>query len=298
MFIRRLPKFECHMPTTVEEAAELLSQHGDKAQALAGGTDLLVAMKQRHVSAEHVVNLKGITAIQGISQNGSNQIRVGGLTTLGDLERSALVKEKLPPLWDAIHVMASVQIRNLGTIGGNLCSAWPSADSVPPLIVLGATVNLHGTQGKRSVPVEEFFAGPGQSVKQPDEILTEVLIPVPPENSSGTYIKLMRRNAMDLALAGAAVLIEMDADKKQCRDAKIALSAVAPTPVRSLEAEASLVNRDFDADLAAAAGQIASNHISPRDSIRASGVYRKEMIGVLVKRALLKSYERIQDHRN
>jgi carbon-monoxide dehydrogenase medium subunit len=150
-----------------------------------------------------------------------------------------------------------------------------------------------GNQGERVMSVEDFFQGPGQSAIQPDEILTEIHIPYPPENSNGAYIKLMRRSAMDLSIAGAAAFLKLDADKRMCTDVRIALGAVAPKPLRAPEAEEILTNKEFDENLASEAGRIASKNINPRDSIRASGDYRKAAIQALVKKALLKAFERI-----
>ena len=295
MFIRRLPNFEYHTPLTIEDALGLLSKYGENGRVLAGVTDLLVALKFRRDTPEHLINLKAIEDLKGISTDEPGLIKIGALTTLGDIERLEIVREKLPVLWDAVRVMASVQIRNLGTVGGNLCSAWPSADSAPPLIALGAAVKIKGANGERTVPVEDFFQGPGKIDKKRDEILAEIQIPVPKENSSGAYYKLMRRNAMDLAIVGVAAQIELDSSGEKCNSARIALGAVAPTPVRATKSEEAIINKPFDADTAAEAGQIASENVSPRSSIRASGEYRKEMVGVQVKKALMKSFARIQN---
>ncbi|MGD8388753.1 MAG: FAD binding domain-containing protein [Desulfobacteraceae bacterium] len=293
MFIRRLPKFTYLAPTSIREATGLKEKYGEKASVYAGGTDLFVAMKKRDRVPEYLINLKGIPGLKGIRLDNQESITIGGLTTLGDIQHSKIIQEMLPVLWDAVHVMGSVQIRNLGTLGGNLCSAWPSADSAPPLVALGSAAKLMGNKGERMMPVEDFFQGPGQSAIQPDEILTEITIPCPPENSNGAYIKLMRRSAMDLSIAGAAAYLKLDADKRMCTDVRIALGAVAPTPIRAPEAEKILMNQEFDENLAREAGRIASKNINPRDSIRASGEYRKSAIKALVKKALLKAFERI-----
>jgi carbon-monoxide dehydrogenase medium subunit len=295
MFIRRLPKFEYHTPLTTEDALDLLSEFGERGRVLAGGTDLLVAMKFRRDTPEHLINIKAIEELKGISVGKSDLIRIGGLTTLGDIERSEIVRTKLHVLWDAVRVMASVQIRNLGTVGGNLCSAWPSADTAPPLIALGASVKVRGTHGERTVLLEDFFQGPGKIDKKRDEILTEVQIPSRKDNSSGAYLKLMRRNAMDLAIVGVAAQIELDANRKKCNMARIALGAVSNTPVRAKASEEAIMHKPFDAERAAEAGKIASENVSPRSSIRASGEYRKEMVGVQVRKALMTAFERIQN---
>ena len=295
MFIRRLPKFEYHAPLTIAEALDQISQYGEKGKVFAGGTDLLVSMKKREVVPEHLINLKDVGELEGIKYDKAEGITIGALTTIGDIERSNIVREKFCTLWDAVKVMAAPQVRNLGTIGGNLCSAVPSADTAPPLIALGASLKLTGIDQERKVPVEDFFKGPGESVLKPDEILTEIFIPNLPEKSGGAYIKLMRRNAMDLALVGVAAYMRLDEKGKACKAARIALGAVAPTPIRAPGAERALINKNIDEDLAKEAGKIASQEASPINDIRASKEYRREMVGVLTKRAVMTACRRINE---
>ena len=294
MFIRRLPRFEYHAPASVREALECLSQYEGKAKVLAGGTDLLVAMKKREAAPEHLINLKGIEALKTILYDPKEGLRIGSLATIGDIERSQVVREKYAPLWDAVRVMAAPQVRNLGTLGGNLCSAVPSADTAPPLIALGASVRLVGINGERSVPVEAFFKGPGQSVLKADEIMVEVLVPNPPAHSGGAYFKLMRRNAMDLALVGVAVFLRLADAKRACSEARIALGAVAPTPIRAPMAEHVLVGKEVTEDVAAEAGNVASREARPITDVRTSEGYRRLMVGVLTKRATLEAFNRIR----
>ena len=293
MFIRRLPKFEYHAPSTVAEALDQISLYGDKGKVIAGGTDLLVSMKKREAMPEHLINLKEIEALKGITYDETEGIKIGALTTIGDIERAEVVREKFRPLWDAVKVMAAQQVRNLGTIGGNLCSASPSADTAPPLMAIGASLKLTRVLHERVVPVEDFYKGPGESVLKPEEILTEILIPNLPDNSGGAYIKLMRRNAMDLALVGVAVWLRLDG--KTCIEARIALGAVAPTPIRAHTTESVLTHKDVDENLIEEAGKKASQEAKPIDDIRASKAYRKEMIKVLTKRAIKKACERINE---
>jgi len=292
MFIRRLPSFEYHAPASIQEALECLCECAGKAKVLAGGTDLLISMKKREQVPEHLINLKGIKGLNAIRYDEKQGLAIGGLATVGDIERSQIVKEKFTALWDAVNVMAAPQVRNLGTIGGNLCSAVPSADTAPPLITLGASVRLLGTNGERSVPVEFFFKGPGESVLKADEILVEVLVPNPPENSGGAYFKLMRRNAMDLALVGAAVFLRINKDKKVCQEARIALGAVAPTPMRAPKAEQVLLGRAVNEETAKEAGNTARLEAKPISDIRASEAYRRDMVGVLTKRAIMAALDR------
>jgi len=294
MFIRRLPKFEYHAPASLSEALDYLSRYSGKAKVLAGGTDLLVSMKKREVLPEHLINLKGIQELKHIRYDKKRGLEIGGLVTLREIERSTIVKEKYGALWDAANVMAAPQIRSLATIGGNLCSAVPSADTAPPLVALGATVTLAGKNGERTLLVEDFFAGPEASVLNPVEILSRVFIPSPPENSGGAYLKLMRRNAMDLALVGVAACLKLDGGKRVCQEARIALGAVAPTPMRALRAEEVLVNKEPDEQLAMEAGKIAAQEARPISDVRASKEYRTEMLRVLTKRAVMEALKRVK----
>jgi CO/xanthine dehydrogenase FAD-binding subunit len=292
MFIKRLPKFEYHTPTSLPEALDLLAKYDGKGAVLAGGTDLLVSMKKREVLPEHLISLKGIVELKGIHDE-KEGIKIGALVTLGEIERSKTIQDKFRVLWDAAQVMASRQIRNLGTIGGNLCSAAPSADTAPPLIVLDASVEIISPSGKRKVLVENFFKGPGESDLKPGEVLTQIMIPNSLKKSSGAYFKLMRRAAMDLAQVGVAACLSFDSEKKTCTRARIALGAVGLTPIRALRAEQILLNKELNETLGKEAGKIAAEEGNPRSSIRASKEYRREMIEVLTKRAVMAAYNRM-----
>ena len=295
MFIRRLPKFEYHTPSTISEALDQISLYRKKGKIIAGGTDLLLSMKKRDAMPEHLINLKGIDTLKGIIYDETTGVKIGALTTIADIERSEVIREKFLVLWDAVKVMAAQQVRNLGTIGGNLCSASPSADTAPPLISLRASLKLAGPVNARVIEVEDFFKGPGQTILKPDEILTEILIPNLTEDSGGAYFKLMRRNAMDLALVGVAAFLRMDMNGKTCREARIALGAVGPTPMRATTAESVLAHKDLDDDLITEAGKKASQEAKPIDDIRASKAYRTEMIKVLTKRAIETALKRIKE---
>jgi CO/xanthine dehydrogenase FAD-binding subunit len=293
MFIKRLPGFEHHAATSIPEALDLLARYAGKAEVYAGGTDLLVAMKKREKTPEHLIDLKGIAEMRGIRLDDQKGIHIGSLTTLAELEGSSVVKEKFTALWDAVNDMASPQIRTLGTIGGNLCGAVPSADTAPPLIALGASVKMVGPDGDRSVLVENFFKGPKESVLRKNELLKEISIPNPAEFSSGCYIKLMRRNALDLALVGVGAHLRLDSKSKICKEVRIALGAVAPTPIRVPQAEEVLIDRPIDINRAGEAGRVASQVCRPITDIRSTSGYRCSMVEVLTKRAVIEAYRRI-----
>jgi aerobic carbon-monoxide dehydrogenase medium subunit len=293
MFIRRLPKFDYHTPASITEALGLLKTYGAKARLIAGGTDLLLAMKKRAVTPEHLINIKNIKALKGISYNEKKGLKIGSLVTITELEESTLIRQKAPALHDAALVMASPQVRTLATIGGNLCSAVPSADTAPPLIALGAEAVLTGPKGERTVLVEKLFRGPAVSNVAKNEILTHILIPKQPPNSSTAYLKLMRRAALDLALVGVAAYVCLDKDNKTSKEVRIALGAVAPTPLRAPLAEKMLTGKEVTESLADEAGTVAVTLCSPITDLRASLGYRCDMIEVLTKRAVMEAFGRI-----
>lgn len=292
MFIRRLSPFEYHTPASVSEALDLMGRFGQAGRLIAGGTDLLIAMKKREVVVSHLISLAGINALKGISFDDKSGLRIGSLTTLAEIEASDAIKKTYAPLWDAVNVMASAQVRTIATIGGNLCSAVPSADTAPPLIALGASVQVSGPKGARTIPIEDFFTGPKACACGTEEIVTAIMVPRPAPLSGGCYLKLMRRNAMDLALVGAAACLTVD-DKGVCKAARIALAAVAPTPIRVPEVEERLVGKALNEAAAIAAGNIAGAQCRPITDLRASLEYRCEMVGVLTKRAVMEAKRRI-----
>jgi carbon-monoxide dehydrogenase medium subunit len=292
MFIRRLPEFEHHAPTTVPEVLEILSKCDGRGKVYAGGTDVLVSMKKREIVPDYLICLKGIKELNDIHYDEREGLRIGASVVLGAIERSSIVRDKFRALWDAVKVMAAPQVRNLGTIGGNLCGAVPSADTAPPLIALGASVRLAGKESGRTVLVEDFFKGPRETVMNTNEILTEIVIPSPKKNSGAAYFKLMRRNAMDLALVGVAAHLRLDSGARLCQEARVALGAVGPIPARARKAEEVLMDREIEEDLAHEAGTIASQEARPITDVRASEAYRRAMVSVLTKRAVMAALAR------
>ncbi|MCX8021974.1 MAG: xanthine dehydrogenase family protein subunit M [Syntrophorhabdaceae bacterium] len=287
MFIKRLPKFTYHTPSTIDEAIELLVRYNGHAKVLAGGTDLLVAMKKRSVIPSHIVNLKTIPGLSGITVTGEG-VTIGSLTTVAEIEKSPLIKENFKPLWDAAKVMASPQIRTLATIGGNLVSAVPSADLAPPLMVMAATAHIKGPSGERVCPVDHLFAGPSTTALKPSEILTHITIPL--QNGRGIYLKLMRRAALDLAIVGVAVSLTVKEDNI-CQDAKIGLGAVAPTPIRAYKAEREIIGNMVTEEVAQKVADTASRECAPITDIRATEDYRRSMVRTLTKRAIMNLWE-------
>lgn len=290
-----LPQFELIVPETLEEALEILNQLGTEARILAGGTDVLVQMRGGQSRPRYLVDIKKLNQLKGIQFSPEQGLTIGALTTHRELELSPLIREKFTILHDGVSRVGSVQIRNRATIGGNICNALPSADSAAPLLALGAKLRLQSLKGEREVPLEEFFLGPRQTVLNPGEMLTHIIIPSASKANAGAYIKFTRRKAMDLALLGVAVYLETETDLVTCGQARIALATAAPTPIRVYQAEEALKGKRLtDDEVLKEAGEIASRQARPRSSWRSSEEYRRHLIKVLVPRAARLALARIQ----
>jgi carbon-monoxide dehydrogenase medium subunit len=290
-YVRRLPRFEYLSPKTVDEALSLLSQHDGKARPIAGGTDLLLRMKRREVAPSYVVGLRNIAGLDHVAYDDVQGLRFGPLVTIHAMETSPLIREKYPILSHAASTIGSAQIRNLGTVVGNLCNALPSADMIPSLIVLRATVTIASREGKRIVAVEDFLTGPGKTVLSHDELVVEVQAPVLPPHAGAAYIKHATREAMDLAIISVAALITLD--EGRCSEVKICLGTAGPTQIRATQAEGILRGKPWSAELVTEASEMASGEAQPRSSIRGSAEYRKEMVRILTSRALNQAREEI-----
>jgi len=283
-----LPEFELLSADTVEETCTLLSRHGAEAMVFAGGTDLLVKMKHRRTIPRRLVNIKGIPDLNRIGHDERNGLRIGALTTIQAIEASSVIGKKFPALKQAAEVLGTTQIRNVGTIGGNLGNASPSAEFAPPLLTLGASVRCAGRGGERLIPLEEFFVSPGKTTLLQDELLTEVHVPHPPAGAQGIYLKHSLRK-MDVAIACAAVLIVLDGDV--CRDIRIALGAVGPIPFRAKKAEEiirgeRLGGERVETELLDEVARAASDESFPIDDFRGYAAYRRKLVRMLVGKGL------------
>ncbi len=281
-----LPDFDYYEPESMQETCELLARLGTRAKVISGGTDMMVKMKHGLLSPEVLVSIKNLSQLTNIYYEKGKGVVIGASATHNDIANSLLLQEKYRSICEAAHHMANNQIRNIATIGGNIVNAVPSADFPPILIALGAAVKLVGCSGERIIPLEEFFTGPSQSVIAQDEILTEVIIPDQPATGS-TYIKFGLRRSGALAVVGVAVAVTMDGDV--CKDARIALGAVAPVPVRVQKAEDLLKGKEITKELLEEVGKYAAAESKPISDIRGSAEYRRDMVRVFTKRALSKA---------
>lgn len=291
---RRLPRFEYLAPRSVEEACSMLAQHDGKAKVIAGGTDLVPQMKWGGTRPGYVIGLSNIRGLAGIKYSRPTGLTLGALTTIRAIEQSVLVKERFPLLAQAASVLGSIEVRNRGTIGGNLCNAAPSADMAPSLIALGAQVKMVSDKGERVIPLEDFFQGPGKTVLGRSEVMTQIVVPNQAARSAGVYLKLTKRNAMDLPIVGVAVLVTMNPNNGTCQESKIVLGAVAPTPMRAKRAERELMGRKLDDAVIEKAAQSASREAKPRSTIRGSEEYKREMVKVLTRQAIKQALEQVK----
>lgn len=282
-------RFEYHEPMTLEEASTLLTTLGEGAFFLAGGTDLFVEIRERLREVRHLVNIKRVPGLDRIDYCDTGGLRFGALVTAGQLEASEAVIGHYPNLRAALRQLASIQVRNRATVIGNICRASPSADTIPPLIADGASVETYRIGGGRSIPMAEFFTGPGRSVLEKGEIVVAVTVPAPMPGSLRAYIKHGRRKAMELATVGVAV--SLDTAGGVCTGARIALGAVGPVVLRAPLAEALLVGSKLDAATVAAAAEQAMQECTPISNVRSSAEYRREMVGVLTRRAVSQAQE-------
>jgi CO/xanthine dehydrogenase FAD-binding subunit len=289
--------FEYVEPASLEDAVAVLGQLKDDACAvLAGGTDLLVMMQQDKIRPRHVVNVAKLPGLDGIVVEAGRGVRIGSLATVRSLERSSELAADYPIIGEAVRFFGGVTIRNMATIGGNLARGNPSADLPPVLVVLDARIRVVGPSGERTIPVEEFFVGPGATVLQPDEILTEVEIPEPPTGAGTAYQKQCMRG-VDLATVGVAALVVVEPSSRRCREARLCFAGAAAVPLRCREAEKILRGAVLTDAVVAQAAEAAAAEARPREgSFRADPVYRRRLLRALtikmVKQAAAASQER------
>jgi len=285
--MKRPEPFEMYQPRSLQEASRLLKDKGPGGRFLAGGTDLVIAIKEKGLIPKYVVDLKRIPGLAGIRENPEGSIAIGALTAMRALETSPLITGKYPFLAQSAAEVGSIQIRNRATVGGNMANATPSADVAPSLIALGATAKLVNATAARTVLLEDFFRGPGQTVMKADEILTEITIPKTGPRLVGEYIKFSPRDMMDLAYVGTAVVYTLGESEERCHGVRIVLGAVAPTPIRARNAEALLEGQILTEELATKAGEESAKESKPISDVRSTADYRRAMVSVMTKRAIL-----------
>lgn len=282
--------FDYCAPKGLDEALDIFTEYGERARALAGGTDLILFMERGRLKPELVVEVPSCPPFVGVEVT-NGQIRIGSRTTMRELETSPLFRKNLPILAKAASEVGSLQTRNLATIGGNICTASPAGDTLPALLVLDASVRLVQKGGERLIPLTDFFLGPGETVRQPEELLTEVISPIPTGKYGWGFYKLTVRRYMEIAIVNAASLIIVD-ELGNIVDARLAFGSVAPTPIRVYEAEERLKGNTLDELLLDEVAKLAQAASSPITDQRGTAEYRRIMVYRLAKRVLKEAYER------
>ncbi len=289
-----LPDFEYEKPATFKQATTLLHENGAAARVFMGGTDLFVQMRGRDRHPHLLVDIKQLPGLTDISFDLDRGLRVGAAVTMNNIAKHPEVREYYALLVEAIETVASYQLRNRATMGGNLANASPAADTAPAGLVLKATLGIKGPGGERKIPLREFFKGPGETVLEGDEILTSIEFPVPETGLIGRYIKLGRNAEGDLAIAGVAVAGFPDKGSASGYQFRIAMASVAPTPIRAPEAEAILAEGAISDERINLAALAAEDVASPIDDIRATAKYRKAMVRELSLQALSNVWTQLQ----
>ncbi len=287
--------FEYRTPKSLKEVHANLKEFGSDAKLIAGGTALVIMMKQRLVRPSCLISLRSVRGLNGIEiQDGG--LRIGGLATHRQVETSPLLRRRLPMLVDTYHHVATLRVRNMATVGGGLAHADPNQDPPPSLIALGASVKATSASGSRTIPLDEFFKDYYETVLNPDEIITEVTIPKLPPNTGTAYLKFLPRTADDYATVSAAAVLTLDKSKKMIADVRIALGSVGVTPIRATAAEAALRGQPLKTEAFVEAGEKAKEAVDPVSDFRGSASYKKDMAAVFVRRALEKALSDVRQH--
>lgn len=287
-----MKRFDYLAPTSLREAVEILHENPETLP-LAGGTDLLVQIKERHRPVSAVMSLKRIPEVHEYANNG--MLTIGSAVKVGRIANDPWIQQKLTALAAGAGLIGSVQIQNMATVGGNICNASPSADTAPPLLVLDAQLLIASTQGERMLPLSAFFVEPGKTALKPGGLLKAILLPHPKPRSGSFYYRHTPRARMDIAVVGAAAMLGLDEEGKIAA-ARIALGAVAPTPVRAFEAEVDLIGKTPSEKLFAHAATAAMAAAVPIDDLRASADYRRHLVNIYTQRALRQAFMRAKEN--
>lgn len=288
-----LPHVELHEARTVEEAAALAVRHGVGGRLLAGGTDLLVDLKTGRVRYKHLISIKRIANLRGVTETGDG-LRLGALTTITELIRSPAIRATFQPILDAAERMAAAQIRNVATVGGNIACAVPCADLPPILTAMNASVSIWSAAGVRRMPLDAFFLGARRTALRDGEVLTAVLVPAPPSGFGAAYARFGLRNGNTIAVAAVASSLTLGS-RGTITDARVVLGAVAPVPKLVKAACACLAGQKPAQRAFAAAAEAAMKAAEPISDVRGSAEFRREIVGVLTRRALAKAHERARE---
>ena len=284
--------FDYAAPTSVEDATSLLAEHGENARLLAGGTDIIVQLREGLRDAEMVIDIKKIPELMAMEYSADSGLTLGAGVPCYQVYEHAEIAAAYPALADSAKIIGGWQIQSRASVGGNLCNSSPAADTIPSLISLGASCRIAGPAGEREVAAENFCSGPGRNVLEAGELLVSINFPAAPGQSGSAYERFIPRNEMDIAVAGAASWVQLDESGTTIEQARIALAAVGPTPLVAQQAADSLAGQEASEENLATAGELAREVASPIDDMRGTIDYRIHLVGVLVKRTLARAVAR------
>ena len=282
-------EFEYLRPTNLDETLGYLSSYGGKSKVLAGGTDLVLLLQQGIMKPTHIIDISYVPELSYIREE-DGHLRIGAATKMRDIEISTLVRKKIPMLAEASQLVGEIGVRNIATIGGNLVNASPAADSAPPLLVLDASLKVRKAGTERTIRLNDFFVHVKKTVLAPDELVTEVKVPIPPPRSGGAFFRLAKRGGNIISIVSAAAFLVMNGNV--CSLARIAMGSVAPTPIRIKNAEKVLEGAEPTEEKIRTAAQNACDEIKPISDIRASAEYRKDTSRVFVRKAIQEALKR------
>ena len=280
---------------TIPEAVALLDEKGESARILAGGTDLIVQVREARRDVDLMIDVKSIPEVNVLNYNDNAGLTLGAAVECYKIYADDAICNAYPGLIDATQIIGGTAIQGRAAVGGNLCNASPAADGIPPLIVLNASCVIAGPNGEREVPVEQFCTAPGQTVLEKGEMLVSIKIPAPESNSSSFYLRFIPRNEMDIAVVGAGASVVLDAEKQTIVSARIALAAVAPTPLFAEEASALLAGQEVSDEAIDEAAEAAKAIARPISDMRGTAEQRTHLVGVLTRRALNGAIQRVRD---
>ncbi|MBC2712571.1 MAG: FAD binding domain-containing protein [Desulfosarcina sp.] len=279
-----VPQFDYIAPKRVDEAVAALVEGGKETRVMAGGTDLLVKIRHRMLFPKRIVSLKQIEGLDAITFDKNTGLTIGATALLADVAAHRSIRRYYPTVADAAQSTANVQVRNMGTVVGNLCNASPSADNAPTLMAMGATVNITGPTGSHRMALDQFFQGPGITALKTGEIVTSICVPLPPAGSGTAYYSLSQRGKLDCSAVGVGTMVTLKGNR--CMDVRLIVGACAPVPMRTLGAEKMLIGKKMTDTLIRKTAQAASKETSPITDVRASAPYRWKIVAVLTIRAL------------
>jgi CO/xanthine dehydrogenase FAD-binding subunit len=290
-----LQAFDYTAARSVAEAVSLLARQGDQARVLAGGTDIIVQVREGRRKVAMLVDIKGIPEANALSYDAAQGLTIGAAVPCYKIYERQDIAAAYPGLIDAVSLVGGIQIQGRATLGGNLCNASPAADTTPALIVHNAICAIAGPHGRRDIPVEQFCTGPGRTALQTGEFLVSLHMPPPAPNFGAHYLRFIPRNEMDIAVVGVGASVVLNRDHSSCAAARVALGAVAPTPLLVETAAAALIGKPVSDEAIQQAAEVAEAAARPIDDMRGTVQYRRHLVGVLTRRALRGAIQRAKE---